>query len=102
VTACEYCGAKDEDHCKGGDDHGRCHYGVTPAIGHFDITDGRNRYEPCPGCGSLLDMGLTSRKGFVFVWCPHCNCEGPHIQQSYPLTEADRLAFNAWNSMKRT
>lgn len=27
---CDYCGAKAEDYCTGGDDHGRCHWPNVP------------------------------------------------------------------------
>jgi sarcosine oxidase delta subunit len=67
----------------------------------FDICDGRNRYLPCPGCGRDSGMGLTSRGGAAFVWCPHCGTEGPHVAFSVPGPETDRKAFDGWNGMDR-
>ena len=49
----------------------------------------------------ILRMGLTSRGGAAFVWCPHCGTEGPHVAFSVPGPETDRKAFDGWNGMDR-
>jgi hypothetical protein len=59
----------------------------------FDITDGRNRYRPCPRCERTFGMGLVTRRGKVAVWC-ECEFTGPPA-------ETDREAFDAWNALPR-
>lgn len=56
----------------------------------FDITDGKNRYNPCPGCGATLHMGMTSKAGKPLVICIQCDHEGPRH-------DTDKAAFDAWN-----
>lgn len=67
----------------------------------FDITDGKNKYEPCPGCGATDSMGLASHGG-IHVVCGYCDHKG----KAFPidrddLTSADKLAFDAWNEESR-
>lgn len=76
----------------------------------FDITDGRNRYEPCSACGASVGMGLTSAARRLFVVCAACGHQGPGIEvppleqwSTWPVSSAerDRLAFEAWNEESR-
>ena len=68
----------------------------------FDISDGKNKYEPCPKCGALDGMGITSRGG-MHVVCGYCNHDGKAfvVDRSNP-TAADKLAFDAWNAESLT
>lgn len=70
----------------------------------FDITDGRNRYAPCPRCGAALGMGLTSSKIGIAVECQACEFRGPesHLDARLGWTpEVDRVAFDEWNALPR-
>ena len=62
----------------------------------FDITDGRNRYEPCPKCGADFGMGLVVRKGTLAVECD-CGFRGPEVAATPPSPKSDKAAFEAWN-----
>ena len=65
----------------------RCHGDVLDKLWqeiHFDITDGRNRYVPCPVCHSVVGMGISTRNGYQFVRCTSCDHEGPMIQCIQP------------------
>lgn len=65
----------------------------------FDITDGGNKYQPCPECGVKIGMGLSSRRGKCYVQCGHCEAKGPQVPDGG--CEQDKAAFDAWNGMKR-
>jgi hypothetical protein len=78
----------------------RCHGDVLDKLWqeiHFDITDGRNRYVPCPVCHSVVGMGISTRNGYQFVRCTSCDHEGPMIQCIQPSSGIDKLTFDAWN-----
>jgi hypothetical protein len=70
----------------------------------FDITDGKNRYEPCPACGVEWMMGRSSCEGRIFIVCGRCRHKGPQIAYDDKDVEArrlkaiDRQAFEAWNA----
>ena len=59
----------------------------------FDITDGRNRYAPCPGCGGVACAGMGGGNGMTAVFCTVCGHRGPEFLNS---ADSDRLAFEAW------
>lgn len=73
----------------------------------FDITDGRNRYEPCPACGIIWSMGLSGDKTDLYIVCGKCHHEGPRVEyrgmdaNAHRLRRMDRLAFEAWNEESR-
>lgn len=67
----------------------------------FDISDGRNRYAPCPQCKSDHGMGITSRNREQFVLCTLCKFEGPHFPYKVPSAELDKRVFDAWNEVPR-
>lgn len=70
----------------------------------FDITDGRNRYAPCPKCGATLGMGLTLSRIGIAVECLACEFRGPesHLDPHLGWTpEVDRTAFDGWNAIPR-
>lgn len=68
----------------------------------FDITDGRNRYGRCPGCGAAIGMGLVCTLTGLAVQCGRCGFRGPEIPPDTPWTpEVDRAAFEAWNALPR-
>jgi Zn ribbon nucleic-acid-binding protein len=66
----------------------------------FDITDGKNRYEPCPACGADFGMGLVVRNGTLAVECD-CGFRGTEIHSDQPSSQSDRAAFDAWNQITR-
>jgi hypothetical protein len=73
----------------------------------FDITDGRNRYEPCPACGVSWSMGLSSNSTHLYIVCGECKHEGPRVDyrgmdtNAHRLRTMDRFAFEAWNEESR-
>ena len=73
----------------------------------FDITDGKNRYEPCPACGIEWMMGLSGVVGRIYVACGKCHHKGTQIEyddkdvQARRLRTMDRQAFEAWNEESR-
>lgn len=73
----------------------------------FNITDGRNRYEPCPACGISWSMGLSGNMTRLYVVCGTCSHKGPQIEyhamdaNARRLRTMDRLAFEAWNEESR-
>ncbi len=73
----------------------------------FDITDGKNRYEPCPACGIEWLMGLSGDLSHMYVTCGKCHHKGPQIEyddtdvRARRLRTMDRLAFEAWNEESR-
>lgn len=76
----------------------------------FDITDGRNRYEPCPKCGIDFLMGISSNGKVQYVICGKCDHRGPSVElppqgewETWPVDwhERDRLAFEGWNEESR-
>jgi ribosomal protein S27AE len=73
----------------------------------FDITDGKNRYEPCPACGISWLMGLSGNRTHLYIVCGKCHHEGPRIEyqgmdaNARRLRTMDRLAFEAWNDESR-
>lgn len=64
----------------------------------FDITDGKNRYEPCPRCGAEFNMGLVTQKNLLAVQCMECGLRGPEIDNTRPSPENDKAAFDGWNT----
>jgi predicted nucleic-acid-binding Zn-ribbon protein len=78
----------------------------------FDISDGRNRYKPCPKCASEFGMGLISKggkwasgvglveKGTIAVQCTICGFRGPEVVNN-TNGASDRAAFDAWNGLPR-
>lgn len=71
-----------------------------PVSKPFDITDGRNRYRPCPNCGAAEGMGLAWFRGTLAVECCYCGHRGPEIRGK-PSAERDKAAFDGWNSPMR-
>jgi hypothetical protein len=73
----------------------------------FDITDGKNRYEPCPACGIGWLMGLSGSLTHVYITCGKCPHQGPRIEyddkdvKARRLRTMDRQAFEAWNEESR-
>lgn len=68
---------------------------------NFDITDGKNKYEPCPKCGTEYDMAISSRGG-IHVVCGECGHKGKSFEYDpHNRTAADKLAFDAWNAESR-
>jgi hypothetical protein len=70
----------------------------------FDITDARNKYNPCKKCGNCL-VGLRTRNGRIAVECD-CGHRGPEIPAWMELScddrgswEVDKLAFDEWNAL---
>lgn len=49
----------------------------------FDISDGRNRYEPCPSCDREDGMGLVALKQTLAVQC-FCGHRGPEVEVPPP------------------
>jgi hypothetical protein len=75
----------------------------------FDISSGRNRYEPCPQCNAAHGMGLITRRRQLAVECD-CGHRGPELEcpplaqwatWPVPSGERDRLAFEGWNTAAR-
>jgi hypothetical protein len=67
----------------------------------FDVTDSCNRYSPCPRCGAMCSMGLSTQRGLLAVMCCECGFRGPGVPNDSPGAENDRLAFEAWNETSR-
>lgn len=65
----------------------------------FDITDGRNRYFPCPNCGKTCCAGLSTKKGVLAVMCLQCGFRGPGVDHDHPSAEKDERVFDAWNEL---
>jgi hypothetical protein len=65
----------------------------------FDITDGKNRYRPCPECGATLNMGLVHVRSLLCVQCAFCGFAGPGIPDSKPCWQNDKKAFDYWNAL---
>lgn len=68
----------------------------------FDITDGRNRYQPCPRCLAGIGMGLSVKAGTLAVECAYCGFRGPEISGVPGSAETDRAAFDGWNAVPRS
>jgi hypothetical protein len=82
----------------------------------FDITEGRNRYEPCPACKADFGMGLSVKVAKpIFKLAVECSCgfRGPEIEcpdptipgawEAWPVPshQRDKQAFDAWNALPR-
>jgi hypothetical protein len=66
----------------------------------FDISDARNRYEPCLVCNAEFGMGLVTKSGMLAVQCMECGFRGPEVPRSQG-TGSDEAAFDAWNALAR-
>lgn len=76
-----------------------------PTTKPFDITDGANRYEPCPACRRSFGMGLVTRtaenRNLLAVECD-CGFRGDEVPtDGLSSSAADYSAFLAWNKMER-
>ncbi len=63
-------------------------------------------YAPCPNCGAIEGMGLTTpcfngerMPGHTSVWCAHCEHFGPPVPKNkLDSKQSDRAATKAWNA----
>jgi uncharacterized Zn finger protein len=60
----------------------------------FDITDGRNRYAPCPGCGHVCCAGVITHGGMSAIECLNCHHRGPEFP--YRVKDVDLKMYEAW------
>jgi len=67
----------------------------------FNITDGKNRYRPCPECGMAEGMGLVQREGRLHVLCVACQFLGPGVPNPRPCWQTEKKAFDYWNALPR-
>jgi len=67
----------------------------------FDLSDGKNKYKPCPRCRSDCGMGYISRRGFAAIECILCGFRGPEIAFEVPSWKVDKMVFDAWNNVPR-
>jgi hypothetical protein len=82
------------------------HIAFAPPATQFDITDSRNRYEPCPRCKRDFGMGLAWRRGVTIedggLRAVECDCGFRGTEIAGPVGSAtDKAAFDAWNAMPR-
>lgn len=62
-------------------------------------------YAPCPSCGAIEGMGLSTprengklMRGHTAVWCPWCEHAGPAVETNpKDVTASDRAAVVGWN-----